>query len=261
MNIDLLVLSIQGTVTLSILLFFLVAHLKLSTHIQKLKKYGYIFSIIPALLVSVFLPLAWSHNSGSSFFGFFLSQYAQIVLLIFVIPVGLFYSYMVRVKPIPYLRGGKTMDSMVTDAIILVAAVSSFVIYTRTLVSSFSFTASELVRESTFTLWNEGDGTGRIVAHIYMAKAAFMEEVVYRLNIQNFLARMMGWKGNRYIFAIVVASIMWTFAHTGVLESNWLKYLQIFPMGVALGLVYERCGFEVAFLTHLLFNICALSMV
>jgi len=84
---------------------------------------------------------------------------------------------------------------------------------------------------------------------------AFAEEIFFRLGIQNFLAHYLGWQGRRYWAAIAMTSLLWTLGHAGVLDPNWVKLVQVYPMGLALGWLFRRHGVEACILAHGLFNI------
>jgi len=88
---------------------------------------------------------------------------------------------------------------------------------------------------------------------------AFSEELFFRLGIQNFLARYLRWQGNRYWAAIALTSFVWTLGHAGVLDPNWVKFAQIFPVGLMLGWLFRKHGVEACILAHGLFNIIMIA--
>jgi hypothetical protein len=84
---------------------------------------------------------------------------------------------------------------------------------------------------------------------------AVHEELVFRLFIIGvvvFLAR--AWK-YRWEFAIVVSSVLWSYSHWFVADLGWIKFIQIFPLGLYLGYMLKRFGFEACVLMHLMANI------
>ncbi len=89
---------------------------------------------------------------------------------------------------------------------------------------------------------------------------AFGEEIFFRLGIQNFLAKYLRWYGSRYWAAIVLTSLLWTLGHVGVLDPNWVKFAQIFPVGLMLGWLFHRHGVEACMLAHGLFNIIMIGL-
>lgn len=84
---------------------------------------------------------------------------------------------------------------------------------------------------------------------------AIAEELIFRLGIQNLLMRLFNWRGRKYWIAVVLTSLFWTIGHTGVLEPDWVKLLQIFPAGLALGWLFRKHGIECCIAAHLLFNL------
>ncbi|MXW21439.1 MAG: CPBP family intramembrane metalloprotease [Gammaproteobacteria bacterium] len=84
---------------------------------------------------------------------------------------------------------------------------------------------------------------------------AVSEELIFRLGIQNLLVRLFNWRGRQYWIAVVLTSLLWTIGHTGVLEPDWVKLLQIFPAGLALGWMFRKHGIECCIAAHLLFNL------
>jgi len=89
---------------------------------------------------------------------------------------------------------------------------------------------------------------------------AFGEEIFFRLGIQNFLAMYLKWQGNRYWAAIAATSLLWTIGHAGVLDPDWVKFAQIFPLGLMLGWLFRRHGVEACILAHGLFNIIMIGL-
>lgn len=88
------------------------------------------------------------------------------------------------------------------------------------------------------------------VAVVALISVAFAEEVVFRLGIQNLIARIARLGGRKYWIAIVLASFFWTAGHAAALNPFWVKLLQIFPIGLALGWLYKRHGLEACIVVH-----------
>lgn len=95
---------------------------------------------------------------------------------------------------------------------------------------------------------------------LVMLEVAVAEEIVFRLGIQNFLAKYLKVQNNSYWLAILLTSALWTIGHTGVLEPEWVKLAQIFPVGLMLGWLYKKYGIESTMLVHGLFNVVLLSL-
>ncbi|MBL0347542.1 CPBP family intramembrane glutamic endopeptidase [Candidatus Villigracilis affinis] len=84
---------------------------------------------------------------------------------------------------------------------------------------------------------------------------AIAEELVFRLGIQNFLVKYLNLQNNNYWIAIVITSVLWTLGHAGVLEPEWVKLAQIFPVGLLFGWLYKKLGAESTILAHGIFNL------
>ena len=90
---------------------------------------------------------------------------------------------------------------------------------------------------------------------VVILESAFVEELLFRLGIQNYLGAKLIKKRYGYAIAIVVTAALWTMAHAGSLTPAWVKLAQIFPLGLALGWLYRRQGTESAIMAHALFNL------
>jgi membrane protease YdiL (CAAX protease family) len=86
-------------------------------------------------------------------------------------------------------------------------------------------------------------------------QASISEEIVYRLAIQNFVASLSDKLKNNYWMPILLSAVIWTFSHNNIATPQWVKYMQIFPIGIVLGKQFKEHGLESCILTHLVFNI------
>jgi membrane protease YdiL (CAAX protease family) len=149
------------------------------------------------------------------------------------------------------------------QAILAATAVAAgAVAFTAILFTLTSPRASEFVRS--FTNFDAGqvtpDGLATPFMLLFVLEAAVSEEIIFRLGIQNFLANVFNWRERRYWTAILFTSILWTLAHAGVIVPWWVKPIQIFPIGLALGWLYWRYGAESSMLAHGLFNVLGLLL-
>lgn len=88
-----------------------------------------------------------------------------------------------------------------------------------------------------------------------LACVSIVEELTFRLAIQNQLARMFKWVNGKYWLAIVVTTLLWTFVHAGAINPDWVKFLQVFPLGLALGWMARKHGIESCLAAHALLNV------
>ena len=86
------------------------------------------------------------------------------------------------------------------------------------------------------------------------ATFAFSEEFLYRGCFQPLLTRWFGGTHVASTAAIIVTAMLWTFAHAGSLSPDWVKFLQILPIGLFLGWWYKKAGVLGTLAVHLGFN-------
>jgi membrane protease YdiL (CAAX protease family) len=86
------------------------------------------------------------------------------------------------------------------------------------------------------------------------------EEFTFRLVMQNFLANYTRFRDEQYWLAIVITSLLWTVGHAGMLNPNWVKLVQVFPVGLLLGWLSKHHGVESSILAHGLFNLILLFL-
>jgi len=99
-----------------------------------------------------------------------------------------------------------------------------------------------------------------LLSALAMFEFALSEEIVFRLGIQNYLARVLKLRGNNYWIAIVLTTVFWSIAHANTLDPNWAKIVQVFPFGIALGVLFRRYGVEACIAAHLLFNLALMFL-
>lgn len=87
------------------------------------------------------------------------------------------------------------------------------------------------------------------------------EEIVFRLGIQNFIARYALWEDQDYWRAILLTALLWTLGHIGSLDPDWVKMVQIFPIGILFGWLFKRYGTESCIIAHSLFNLGGLILL
>lgn len=146
------------------------------------------------------------------------------------------------------------------DAIVILSVILAAV-YTIVL---FNFTqpqASEMIKMIQQSSPQEGsESFNTMLLIIVFARLAATEEIFFRLVVQTFLE----WKliGGKYasVVAITFSSLFWSIGHVGVLVPEWVKLAQIFPFGIALGIIYRRYGIEAAILIHVVFNVAMIFL-
>jgi membrane protease YdiL (CAAX protease family) len=90
---------------------------------------------------------------------------------------------------------------------------------------------------------------------VVLLEFAFVEELIFRLGIQNYLGAKLIKRRYGYAVAIVMTAGLWSLGHIGSLNPDWVKLAQILPLGLALGWLYRRQGTESSIMAHALFNV------
>ena len=88
-----------------------------------------------------------------------------------------------------------------------------------------------------------------------LIEISIAEEIIFRLGIQNFLAKHLNLQNGKYWIAIVITSAIWTLGHTGVMDPQWVKFAQIFPIGLLLGWMNKKLGVESTIIVHVIMNL------
>lgn len=89
---------------------------------------------------------------------------------------------------------------------------------------------------------------------------AFIEEIIFRPGIHNYLTLKFGATVRAHRLAVLLTSVVWALAHAGTLDSEWVKFLQIFVLGLGLGWLNRRYGLEACIVTHGVFNLVMVSL-
>ena len=103
----------------------------------------------------------------------------------------------------------------------------------------------------------EASSTVTLFTLVVILEFALVEELMFRLALQNYLAAKFVQRRYGYWLAIILTTSVWTLGHVGSLDPNWVKMVQIFPIGLALGWLFRKHGAESTILAHGLFNVVA----
>ena len=153
-------------------------------------------------------------------------------------------------RPIRPFHAGRCILEMGLVVVISVA-------YSMVLFELTSPRMSEMARKAFALQGNALETAGMVTPQMILVLVTFAlgEEIIFRLGIQNFLARHLHWQGRKYWLAIFLTTCLWTLGHAGTLEPGWVKLAQIFPLGLLLGWLFRRHGVEAAIGAHALFNV------
>ena len=186
--------------------------------------------------------------------------------------VGSRYALMAGLRPFPLILPGLTLSGeeqnepgaapkragnlsrTLTVWVLAIAAASGA--YSLLVFSLFSWEigAAKLymagVDIERLSLWNPS-------LFLMLTGVTVVEELTFRLAIQNQIARLFAWTDQKYWLSILLTSLLWTFLHAGAVDPDWVKFVQIFPMGLVLGWMFRRFGIESCIAVHVLFNLAA----
>lgn len=134
-------------------------------------------------------------------------------------------------------------------------------VYTVILFNITQPQASDMIR---LIQQSNPDSLTKDMSHVLLilifARLAAAEEIFFRLSVQTLME--WGLRKNKYgaFISVLFSSLFWTIGHVGVLVPEWVKMAQIFPFGIALGLIYRRYGIEAAILIHVVFNVAMIFL-
>jgi membrane protease YdiL (CAAX protease family) len=199
----------------------------------------------------------WSRATGPAFY-----YLANSFLLYFLIPAGMLWQERASSPLLPVFGRGRDWRRRVRDASpstllagLLVVPISVTVI----LVLFFPLRTGARVQE---VLGPDGHSTLSNVLFVgYMlVSAAIAEEFVFRHYLFNRLAALK--KGRvGLLAAAVVSSLLFCLGHGAMLSPEWLKFVQIFVLGMSLCACQARLGTEACIALHLAFNLAMILVV
>jgi membrane protease YdiL (CAAX protease family) len=152
------------------------------------------------------------------------------------------------------------------------AAILAFVaVWIRMAVRFFGARPHDHIREVFPGSWEEVDLALVISLYLPILLAPFIEEIIFRGYIQEKITRLFraaarGHRAERAgrgaapwssAAAICVTSALWALQHQGMISPEWVKWVQIFGVGIVLGVARLRLGLEACMALHFLHNVLA----
>lgn len=138
-----------------------------------------------------------------------------------------------------------------TASVIVASAIFSMILFRLT----FPHATLELKPIAEIQLFWNFSIIQRINTIITILAIVISEELLFRFVVPNLTAKLFNFQGKKYWIAIVISSIFWTIGYANSIYPTWVKFVQIFPIGIALGGIYKRFGLESCIIAHLIFNI------
>lgn len=102
--------------------------------------------------------------------------------------------------------------------------------------------------------WETPRGSDLVFFAVFLLLTVLGEELTFRLGIQNYFAALFGRGAAGYWAAIVLSSALWSLGHIGRMDPEWVKFAQIFPIGLMLGWLFRYAGFEACVIAHGILN-------
>jgi len=117
-----------------------------------------------------------------------------------------------------------------------------------------------LVPSPSFGYLQKAVNSGLAVDHfsiwrsVYFVLIAFFEECWFRAGIQKKISLLFNSK-HSFLVSLLVASLLFSICHVGILREDWIKIFQTFVLGILFGFAYERGGLHSSVTAHSLLNI------
>jgi membrane protease YdiL (CAAX protease family) len=238
---------------------------KVNAYIRYGLLFGFLFVSLDVVIMLLFIP---NLTSLIQPFHLFLIEFLSFVRMIIYVCMGMYCCATLGLRDIP-LTKMLFKERRIPDKTKIIRALK-IVVITAVVVSVYSailfLITTPRVPLRIRQLSDVLEARQLMVTHpsllmgIIVVVIAFMEEIIFRLGFQNYLAMKLNLKGQKYWVAIVFTSILWTLGHASVMEPEWVKMAQIFPVGIVLGFLFRRYGTEVCVLTHGLLNVILMIM-
>ncbi len=85
--------------------------------------------------------------------------------------------------------------------------------------------------------------------------APWVEEVTWRFFWPALLLYLFRNVRLKWVYTTVITSALWSIAHAGMLNPEWMRFIQIFVYGLLLGWLFKKRGLEACFASHFMSNI------
>ena len=259
-----MILSVVYSILILIfVVIFLVNSIRHRKEIKIYLKYGVLFAFILIafdVAVVVLVPNFFEIMSLPALLGIDVIVFVRTVIFTCL---GIYYCTKLGIVDIPLLKrpSGQIESSETIQwrnyiaAVIVVTA--GAILFSVVLFKLTSPELSETMKQLSETQSSRlGVGSEpSVVAALVLMAFAFGEEILFRLGIQNYLAHQFRLNGDKYWIAVVLTAGVWALAHANILAPEWIKIVQIFPFGIALGFLFKKYGLESCILAHGIFNL------
>jgi hypothetical protein len=129
------------------------------------------------------------------------------------------------------------------------------------LITVYTFTLFKLF-PGRLTYLRGGETFGILLTlYIYTMLTAISEEMLVRLSVLGFLTRLFKQSRFNWEIGIAVSAAFWAAMHVLVIQNDMIKFVHIFPIGIALGYLLKRYGFEACVFVHASVNILNVTIM
>ena len=99
-------------------------------------------------------------------------------------------------------------------------------------------------------------GVPQFFAFLFVNLAVVIrEEIMYRLCLQTLVTYWLREYRWAWTLAVLISTLLWSMGHFGIVLPEWAKFVQVFVVGILLGVVMHKQGFESCILIHLGLNL------
>ena len=255
--------AVYAILILIFLVIFLINSIRHRKEIKIYLKYGILFAFIAIALDITVVVLIPNFFELMPLPTLLITDAIVFLRTVIFTCLGIYYCTKLGIVEIPLLRrlSGKTDNSemiawrnYITATIVVVAGAILFSVIL------FKLTSPEISEDMKQLSESQGAKLGisdepSVLTALVLIAFAFGEEILFRLGIQNYLAQQFRLNGNKYWVAVVLTSGLWALAHANILAPEWVKIVQIFPFGIALGFLFKKYGLESCIFAHGIFNL------
>ena len=255
--------AVYSILILIFVVIFLINSIRHRKEIKIYLKYGVLFALTVIALdiaVVVLLPNFFEAMPLPSLLAIDAIVFVRTIIFTCM---GIYYCTKLGIVEIPLIKrlSGKndnfemiTWRNYITTTIAVVAGAILFsVILFKLTAPQLSDTMKQLSKVQGTKLGINDEPS--VLTALVLIAFAFGEEILFRLGIQNYLAQQFRRNGDKYWVAVVLTSGLWALAHANILTPEWVKIVQIFPSGIALGFLFKKYGLESCIFAHGIFNL------
>ncbi|HOB20718.1 MAG TPA: CPBP family intramembrane metalloprotease [Candidatus Atribacteria bacterium] len=211
---------------------------------------GIIVAILTRYAVQFYESDFMDMNSEENFIGTMVSIVFNFFIYIFYIQCGQHFSRQRELPGSLYLKG-ESLRSRIDWKLILIP-MPFLLAWTGLVFGLFPTEPTELA----YAVTPANNDFSAVLYNIMTASvmAPIQEEILYRHFAMGILYRWFGRGRVAVVFNIIITGTVFAAAHVGVVTNDWVKVLQILPLGILLGLIYHKRGLENSILAHSAFN-------